>query len=232
MIRLFNVFCKLDYIKKTAKELFYEAVLNININDFPCPRCGSRHPEWEYFGFYKRGLISYEDGKVMYYIVTVLRYQCTSCEHTHALLPEIAVPYSSYSILFMLQVLKDRYANKLTIDAICKKYEISANTFYRLVKCYERDKTLWCNVGEEILTNSTGPIDAHPSRATSGFIYTFWQNNGLSFLQQSLHGEIVHFDIRLHPPPAFSPETNIKWQYYSLGACLTIVLAKKIQEEG
>jgi len=206
MIRLFNIFCKLNLIiTKTAKVLFDEAVASFNIADFPCPSCGSRHPGWSLFDDYERNLISYADGKHINEIVTVLRYLCSSCGHTHAIIPEIAIPYSVYSIFFVLAVLRDRFINKMTIDSICQKYIISARTFYRWKKLYEQNKQLWLGVLDDISTDSDNFFEKHPSPKTSNFLYEFWLRHGLSFLQHSHHGEKVHFDIRLHPPPAFSP---------------------------
>jgi len=174
------------------------------IDDFPCPRCSSRHPRWSFFENYERYLISNENNKKIEYIVTVPRYKCFSCNHTHAILPEIVIPYSSYSLLFVLHVLRDRYDHELTVDTICQKYNISIRTFYRFIKLYKQNKVLWLGILEEIYTSSNEFHPLQPSKETSKFHYLFWLNNGLSFLQQTLHGEIVHFDIRLHPPPAFS----------------------------
>ena len=117
MIRLFNIFCKLNFLTKTAEQIFNEALSNINILDYPCPKCGSRHPHWSFFENYTRHLISYENGTVKDYLVTVPRYQCRSCLGTHALIPEIAVPYGSYSTIFILSALKDRYEHKMTVIA-------------------------------------------------------------------------------------------------------------------
>ena len=210
MIRLFNVFCKLNFLIKTAKQLFDESVLNVCISDLPCPLCGSRQPNWSYFDSYTRYLISYEYDKYKDYIVSVPRYLCSSCGHTHALIPEIAIPYSSYSIIFILNVLKDRFLDNMSVAAICQKYVISVSTYYRWKKLYEQNRLLWLGVLEKITSSSGEFLNAHPSKETSTMLYIYWQRNGLSFLQQSLHREKIHFDIRLRPPPAYSPAFYIR----------------------
>jgi hypothetical protein len=205
MIRLFNVFCKLKILGKTAKTLFDEAMASFDITDFPCPSCGSRHPNWTFFDDYERYLISFSGGKRTDELVTVMRYLCSSCLDTHAIIPEIAIPYSGYSIFFILDVLRDRFIHKMTIHSICQKYIISVSTFYRWKKLYEQNKTLWLGALKDISTDPGAFLEEHPSTQTSNFLYKFWLRIGLSFLQSSLHGEEVHPDIRLHPPPAFSP---------------------------
>ena len=39
-------------------------------------------------------------------VLRVPRVKCTSCGRTHALLPEMLIPYSSYSLRFVLTVLE------------------------------------------------------------------------------------------------------------------------------
>jgi len=210
MIRLFIVFCKLEFKGISAKQIFDEAARDIDISDFPCPKCGTRHPHWSYFDDYGRHLVSYEDGKCVEHYVYVPRFQCSSCDGTHAIIPEIAIPYSSHSFLFVLDVLRDRFINKMTIRAICEKYYISERTFYRWKELFEKNKKLWQGILEKLTASFNDFFDNHPSSETSNFLYTFWQRFGLSFFQSSIHGEKIHPDIRLHPPPAFSPGFHIK----------------------
>ncbi|WP_276624136.1 DUF6431 domain-containing protein [Syntrophomonas wolfei] len=55
---------------------------------------------------------------------------CKSCGHTHAILPEVIIPYRSYSILFILTVLRDYYTRSDDIWEIGDKYQIAVSTLY------------------------------------------------------------------------------------------------------
>ena len=58
-------------------------------------------------------MISFEKGHAVTYVITIIRYRCPSCGHTHAILPECLFPYRSYSFLFILAVMRDYYTRSL-----------------------------------------------------------------------------------------------------------------------
>jgi hypothetical protein len=130
MIRLFGLLQKISFMKITAYDLHQEYMREFNPSDFPCPVCRTKHPGWKKHATYDRYIISFENGKSISYLVLIIRYKCSSCGHTHALLPEFLVPYRSYSLLFILSVLKDYFSKSITIEKICEKYDISASTIY------------------------------------------------------------------------------------------------------
>jgi hypothetical protein len=64
MIRLFVVFCKLNYKNLSAIDLFLKSIekfapANIPFIKLPCPCCGAKNPGWSYHDSYKRYLISF-----------------------------------------------------------------------------------------------------------------------------------------------------------------------------
>lgn len=123
----------------------------INVHDYPCPNCETYHPSWKKHGFYPRFIVGFYQEKVICEIVFITRYKCQSCLSTHAFLPEFLVPFKSHSLLFILAVLKDRFICGLTINQICTKYEISANTFYAWQKAFLRDKKFWLGILKDLL---------------------------------------------------------------------------------
>ena len=130
MIRFFGLLQKLNFLKITAYDLYKAYTRDFNPHRFSCPFCRTKHPGWKRHATYERYIISFENGKSVTYQVIIVRYRCSSCEHTHALLPEFLIPYRSYSILFILSVLKCYFSKSLTIEKICEKYSISVSTVY------------------------------------------------------------------------------------------------------
>jgi len=130
MIRFFGLLQKTNILKITVYDLYQAYTRDFNPGKFPCPFCRTKHPGWKKHATYERYIISFESGKSVIYQVIIIRYRCSSCEHTHALLPEFLVPYRSYSILFILSALKEYFSKCLTIEKICEKYGISASTMY------------------------------------------------------------------------------------------------------
>ena len=91
-----------------------------------CPKCGAKGKLSEY-GDYGRGLTSYEGGQIVDSDLRASRLYCSSCESTHALLPDIVVPYS---LLFMLNALIAYFERAMTVEKICAHFGIAVSTIY------------------------------------------------------------------------------------------------------
>ena len=130
MIRFFKMLKKLASLQITEYDLYMSYVKNFNPYDFPCPKCSSKFPGWTRHDHYHRYIISFENGKSRAYDVATERYKCSSCDHTHAVIPEFLVPYRSYSLFFILYVMKEYFTKSLTVVKMCEKYSIAISTFY------------------------------------------------------------------------------------------------------
>ena len=71
--------------------------------DYICPKCGAKHT-WRRHGFYERHILYLEDHYLHDHSLKVLRLQCTSCNSTHAILPNNTIPYSIYCLSAFLQI--------------------------------------------------------------------------------------------------------------------------------
>jgi len=188
MIRAFTIFCKLNYIKLSALEIFTIAMLDFSKEkfptlDLPCPFCGAKHPVWTEFASYERDLISFEKGLPVTYKITVSRIICSSCGHTHAILPEIIIPYSSYSLIFVLTVLRDYYLSHTTVQALCDKYMIATSTLYAWKRLFQIHKKLWLGILEDAITEPLTFLARLPSPSTSEDLASFFERHAQSFLQ-------------------------------------------------
>jgi transposase-like protein len=126
MIRYFAALCK-PLIKICSDEkLFLAATGRFKYYNERCPRCGALG-KLSPFGYYFRHLVS-NNGSVP--IIEVSRYRCSSCNTTHALLPAVLVPFSPYSLSFMLTVLAAYFERKYTVAAICERFHIAVSTLY------------------------------------------------------------------------------------------------------
>lgn len=97
MIRAYSLFFKLIRTKISSQAIFSSFMENFNPALEVCPHCGSKgncHP----FAYYDRHLVDFVHGHVCDSSIHILRVQCSSCHHTHAILPDIIVPYASYSL--------------------------------------------------------------------------------------------------------------------------------------
>lgn len=184
MIRDFTIFCKLNYMSLSALQIFEQFLSNFRIEDCVCPICGARH-SCRPHDSYERYLISYEFGATVYYHVNVTQVMCESCGHTHAILPEIIIPHGSYSILFVLIVLRDYYIGFDSIQKLCDKYQIAASTLYRWKRLFQKHKKLWLGVLEDASTPAPDFLDflIESSCELSQGLKHFFRIHDFSFLQ-------------------------------------------------
>ncbi|WP_423774055.1 DUF6431 domain-containing protein [Anaerotruncus colihominis] len=85
----------------------------------PYPICSSRE-NWAPHAEYQRSLIDFWG--VAYAAITVKRVRCSSCGHTHAVLPDFIIPCITCSLLFILQVLAAYFLGSRTVDEMCGRF--------------------------------------------------------------------------------------------------------------
>jgi hypothetical protein len=188
MIRLFQVFCKLNFKTLSEKQIFLSTMENfseekIPFLKLPCPKCGAKHPIWSYHDSYIRYLISYQNKTIVTDTIDVTRIICSSCNGTHAILPEIIIPFNSYSLLFILSVLKDYFLSNESVVSLCERYQISVSTLYEWKRLFLLHKKLWFGILEDIYHNSLEFLLSIPNTNTSDALYDFFSKNNISFLQ-------------------------------------------------
>ncbi|MFA6939520.1 MAG: DUF6431 domain-containing protein [Clostridiaceae bacterium] len=183
MIRDFELFCKLNFIDVSAEAFFHQAMAQLNLYDHTCPFCQTKHPDWKRHAAYERYLISFENGRTVSYQITIVRYKCSSCGHTHAILPESIISYQSYSFLFITSVMRDYFTVSLTIEAICEKYNISVSTLYFRKKLFLRHKKIWLGILNDAYISSAQFLDSLIPKELLNKLKEFFVTAGVSFLQ-------------------------------------------------
>ena len=162
-------------------------------HDYKCPFCPAEYPDWKKHAVYDRYLISFENGITITYRITITRYRCQSCGHTHAILPELIIPYQSYSLLFIIAVMRDYFIGSLTIESICIKYDISVSTLYSWKKLFLRHKKLWLGLLEDASISSQQFL--HYFLSIGSLLYNlkeFFLTVAISFIQGAFHKRKAH----------------------------------------
>ena len=190
MIRLFSQLCKCykQISFKNEINIFDEHMKTLNIEVLVCPFCGAKH-SLSSFASYKRHLVTYDNNTAQDNILTILRYICSSCEHTHALLPSIIVPYMSFSFKFTVSIIHDYLVHKYhSVEDMCEHYGIAISTFYRILKKFKEHKQIWLGLLEDKLISNLSFIQ-HILNNTfdemEDFIIQFFKRNGSSFFQET-----------------------------------------------
>lgn len=134
----------------------------------------------DFLASYKRYLVEFKDGEPAVRIVTAQRFRCSSCGHTHALLPSTLVPHSSYSLRFILTVLRTYFLKTDTVAGICETAGIAVSTLYRWKKWFFTHMQLLLGVVEAACTSGLRFLDELDGDILQDFYHSF----RISFLQQ------------------------------------------------
>lgn len=135
-------------------------------------------------GYYHRYLVEYQDGMISTCSLRILRVKCTSCGHTHAILPDPLIPYGEYSLLFILTVLTYFQLHILPIAKICAHFQISISTLYRWYRLFLNHRREWMGLLASIEEDVLSFLHfCFLSMDFSVFAHSFFQKTGFSFLQ-------------------------------------------------
>jgi transposase-like protein len=183
MIRLFSALCKTLLEHFSDLNIFEESADIYVHHDKGCPRCGATGKLSPYGGYF-RWLVFRWKRKNTDIRVWVRRFKCEACGATHALLPDILVPYSIYSLNFKLTVLIAYFERDCTVEAICAEYGIAVSTLYEWLKRLTAHKDLMIGVmmsrktrGLEFLRELVSSDDLSES------LSSFSGKHGFSFMQ-------------------------------------------------
>ena len=156
------------------------AVSDFNPAKCPCPKCGAIG-QFKQIRSYERDLISASGNERVDTVLSVPRFLCESCGHSHALLPDILIPFGSYSLRFILTVLSSYLNRSCTITAFCDHWQIAISTLYGWIHLFTEQYNAWCRILDRVLWVCHHAICSIAS--TPAFPYAFFIRFGFSFLQ-------------------------------------------------
>ena len=148
-----------------------------------CPVCGSTG-NCHIHDYYGRSIIDFQNGRKQKEDLCIMHVFCESCEHAHAILPDVIVPYSSYSLLFILFILGEYFAGLRTVEQLCERFGVSEKQFHKWMALWKAHKQQWLG----ILNDSDTDNNAFFTQITqqdsySGFAMEFVRLTARSFLQ-------------------------------------------------
>lgn len=191
MIRLFFVLCKCFRMIKKNND--YEIYCSYTDNAWkdavscPFPTCHAKG-HFHNDGTYERLLVCYTDFQVVRYQIPIHMIECDSCGHSHALLAPVMIPYSPFSFHFVISLLYDYVThNYETIATLCKKYDISISTLYRIYHRFISDRMLMLGMMETAITQAQDLLcilaDENFTGLVDPMLQEFFRSNNASFLQ-------------------------------------------------
>jgi hypothetical protein len=183
MIRKNALLCKLIHIKTSSKSLFQSCMATFQPELETCPACRSTG-NCHVHDYYDRSIIDLKNGQQKRSSLCILRLLCSSCRKTHAVLPDILIPYSGYSLLFILRLLGEYFSGSASIERLCEKYKISKKQLYKWLDLWIIHKQEWLGVlADAECSNLTFWKSITSTVNYSDFAMNFYRCFQISFLQ-------------------------------------------------
>lgn len=188
MIRLFLDVCQTYHkIKNLDEHSVCSLLENLCFSMISeCPSCHAPFSAFRRNGSYRRHLVCYHGGRVCDRLITVRSALCSSCSSSHALLVSVIIPYSSYSLSFLISLLYARLTRKFpSVLSLCSHFDISESTYYRIRKRFVLDSKEFM-AALHAFSQDTGSAEAFFSTRPSSLhapLSIFFLSTGHSFLQ-------------------------------------------------
>jgi len=125
-------------------------------------------------------------------MVKVHRGIC-KCGKTEALLPDVLIPFSSYSLRFVLKILWKFLHRKETVEKFCAKYCIAVQTVYNWLSLFKLHYNKWMDITNELAGISRVMIRTIMDIPT--FPLLFYKKAGFSFFQGNRYAHNCRIDF-------------------------------------
>ncbi len=174
-----------------------------------CPICGSTG-NCHIHDYYGRSIIDFRNGHPQKDECCVMRVFCDSCEHAHAILPDCIIPYSSYSLLFVLRLLGTYFAGLHSVERLCEKFGITRNQLYKWLTLWKTHKREWLGILADAETSDTAFLEAVTSTDSySAFSMEFILRLRISFLQSHANPVAAGSKNAHYHQTVFAPDISI-----------------------
>ena len=209
MIRKNFLLCKIFRIKTSSKSLFDSYMAKFQPELETCPICRSTG-NCHIHDYYGRSIIDFITGTKKKSNLCVLRVFCDSCNHAHAILPDIIIPYSSYSLFFVLRILGEYFAGLYTIEQLCERYGISQNQLFKWVALFKAHKQEWLGLlADAEISDLSFLKDLAVAGSYSSFSMEFIRRSSRSFLQSHRNPVPRSPKSARYHQTVFSPDISI-----------------------
>lgn len=183
MIRKNSLFCKIFRTKTSSKFIFDSYMEHFRPELETCPICGTKG-SCHVHDYYGRTLIDFHAGKRTTSMLCIQRVYCDSCEHAHAILPDVLIPYTRFGLIFILRVLAEHFNKLRTIEQICERYDISVNLLHKWITLWHSHKRQWLGILADAETSNESFLQCLVTLGSySAYSMKFISQTSYSFLQ-------------------------------------------------
>ncbi len=155
---------------------------SFNPDTFTCQGCGCKGNSRK-SSSYRRYFITlenYNSGNIDDQFIYIDCIYCKTCNYHHANLYDLIIPYRSYSLIFIMNVLSDYAKHACSITELCSKWHIAISTLYSWRNTFRHHYQMWCYA---MLLHDKPSDSINQILYQPNIIMNFFSTASFSFLQ-------------------------------------------------
>ena len=159
-----------------------------------CPICGSTG-NCHIHDYYGRSIVDFISGRQ---------------EKSSLCLPDVIIPYSTYSLFFVLRILAEYFAGLHTSEQLCERFDISDNQLRKWISLWRSHKRQWLGLLDDASTSDQAFLEEIvTSRSYSIFSMSFICQLSHSFLQSHKNPSLTRSTSARYHQTVFAPDISI-----------------------
>ena len=202
MLILKSLYHSLASLRISDAELVRHALKSLSVKRLLCSFCDQTGC-LKIQNRYHRYCIHAVNGRRVEETVSIPLLVCSGCGASHAVLPDALIPFGSYSVRFVLTMLRAFASRRCTVADFCDQWQLSQSTVYDWRRRLDSQLSEWISACQTLLRHADSLAaerqaerhakSQHPpaSELIPGFSKLFHQSFQHAFLEK----------------PAFLPET-------------------------
>lgn len=182
MIRAFSILLKGISPQHLSDYEIFNSILQEELRrPGSCPSCGCRQPCYKRISPYRRQMITVSDGRRSQTDLQIPRLRCSSCGVSHAVLPEVLIPFGSYTVRFILTVLHEYLHRSCRVTDLCDYWQISVSTLYAWIRLFATHYSVFYGIMNRIRSvcddalQRVGSDPSLPGQFFDAFRFSFLQ---------------------------------------------------------
>ena len=193
MLILKSLYHSLASLRISDAELVRHALKSLSVKRLLCNSC-NQTGRLKIQSHYHRCCIHAVNGRRVEETVSIPLLFCSGCGASHAVLPDVLIPFGSYSVRFVLTVLHAFASRRCTVTDFCDQWQLSQSTVYDWRRRLNAHLAEWITACRSLLRHADSLTAESPAKSQRlpdpelipGFPELFHQSLHRAFLQGCL----------------------------------------------
>jgi hypothetical protein len=120
------------------------------------------------------------------------------------------IPYSTYSLFFILRILAQYFVGSYTVTQLCEKFDISSNQLYKWLSLFQSHKRQWLGLLDDASSKAHSFLEElSTADSYSDFSMSFIRRFSYSFMQSHKNPILIRPKGARYHQMIFTPDVSV-----------------------